>query len=121
MESGIEEEARIPKVMKDPRQPTIKEVEQHNLTHIPFRDWCPSCIQGGAPNRSHTKQKDQEYSIPHITCDYCFMGDKDDEETLVIQVTRDIESKSVFAHAVPRQGLSHDHGADQVCKDIEYL
>ena len=26
--------------------PSAKEVEEHNLTHLPFRDWCAFCIQG---------------------------------------------------------------------------
>ena len=121
MDSDEEEEAKIPRIIKYPKRPTSKEVEQHNITHLPFRDWCPYCIQGGAPNRNHNKIKEQDYSIPHITCDYCFMGDKEDSETLVIQVSRDTESKSIFAHAVPRKGLSHEHGAEQMCKDIEYL
>ena len=110
MDEDEESEARIPRMLKDPKKPSSKEVEQHNLTHIPFRDWCPFCVQGGAPNKNHSRQGDNEYGLPHIACDYCFMGDKEEEETLVIQVARDIESKSIFAHAVPRKGLSHEHG-----------
>ena len=26
-----------------------------------------------------------------------------------------------IAHTVPRKGLSHEHGVDQMCKDIEHL
>ena len=121
MESEGEEEARVPKGLTDPKKPTIKEVSDHNLTHLPFRNWCPYCIKGGAPNRSHVKQGDEQHQVPQIDCDYCFMGDGEEEETLVIQVARDIDSKSIFAHAVPRKGLSHEHGADQLCRDIEYL
>ena len=75
---------------------------------------------GSAPNRPHVKGK-QDYNIPHLVCDYCFLGDKDDGETLIVQVTRDITSKCLFAHAVPRKGVSHIFGAEQVCKDIESL
>ena len=54
-------------------------------------------------------------------CDYCFLGAKDDGATLIVQVTRDVTSKCTFAHAVPRKGVSHLFGAEQVCTDIECL
>ena len=31
------EEAKAPEVLRDPGAPTPKEVEQHNVTHLPFR------------------------------------------------------------------------------------
>ena len=51
------EEARVPKVLKSPFQPTAQEVAERNLTHLPFRNWCPHCIMGKARNVSHKKQK----------------------------------------------------------------
>ena len=53
--------------------------------------------------------------------DYAFLGDKDDTETLVIQVARDVWSGYLFAHAVPRKGLTHEHGAKELIKDVEQL
>ena len=32
-----EEEGRVPKWRKSPKQPTKKEIEEHEATHIPFR------------------------------------------------------------------------------------
>ncbi len=29
------------KKMLDPRLPTQAEVDDHNLTHLPYRNWCP--------------------------------------------------------------------------------
>ena len=34
------EEGTQAKAMRQPYQPTQKEIEDHELTHIPFRDWC---------------------------------------------------------------------------------
>ena len=39
----------------------------------------------------------------------------------MIQVAKHIESRSVFAHIVPRKGLSQEHGATRMCKGTEYL
>ena len=116
-EDDVEEVRRV-RVLKDPRKPTQKEVEAHNAIHLPFRDWCPHCVRGRAHNINHKKIAEKEYDIPHIVCDYCFLGDDDDTETLVVQVARDTDTKYLFAHAVPRQGVSHIHGAEQLCKDI---
>ena len=112
------------KTLRSPSRPTQAEVDEHNVSHIPFRDWCPFCVQGAAPNRHHSPMGNQEYQIPHIACDYCFLGDEgqgEDKETLIVQVAVDLNTRCVFAHAVPRKGAAHEHGADEVCRDIEAL
>ena len=115
------EEARVPKVLKSPLQPTAREVDERNLTHLPFRDWCPHCIMGKARNIPHKKQKDREHLVPHIHVDYGFLGTEEDEEKMIIQVARDEESRALLAHAVPRKGVAHVHGAEQLIRDIEEL
>ena len=37
---------RNPRKLLDPQLPTEKEVEEHNLTHLPDRNWCPHCVAG---------------------------------------------------------------------------
>jgi hypothetical protein len=115
------EEARVPKVLKSPLQPTAREVDERNLTHLPFRDWCPHCIMGKAGNIPRKKQKDRERLVPHIHVDYGFLGTEEDEEKMIIQVARSEESRALLVHAVPRKGLAHVHGAEQLIRDIEEL
>ena len=52
-ESG---EAREPRMLRDPGAPTEAEVEQHNVTHLPFRAWCPACVEGKTCDWKHRKQ-----------------------------------------------------------------
>ena len=33
------------KKLIDPRLPTQREVEDHCLTHLPYRNWCPICVK----------------------------------------------------------------------------
>ena len=40
-----EKEAEGVKEILDPRRPTVKEVELHNRTHLPYRNWCPHCVR----------------------------------------------------------------------------
>ena len=35
-----------PKQLPVPCTPSEMEVRTHNLTHLPFRAWCPHCVQG---------------------------------------------------------------------------
>lgn len=115
------EEALEPQIPPNPILPTAQEVEQHNVTHLPFRNWCPHCVSGKARNRPHKKQKDKVHQVPNIVVDYCFLGGEGDEESLVVQVTRDEASSYLFAHAVPRKGLTRIRGAVELVKDIDRL
>ena len=53
--------------------------------------------------------------------DYCFLGGKDDAETLAVQVARDGRTQMLFAHIVTRKGMVHEHGAAAMVSDIERL
>ena len=37
---------RVVKELLDPRKPTEKEVEEHERTHLPYRNWCSTWIIG---------------------------------------------------------------------------
>jgi hypothetical protein len=50
--------------------------------------------------------------------DYCFLGGKEDEDTLAVQVARFVTSKAIFAHPVSKKGMGHEHGAKEMIKDI---
>ena len=42
-----QEEGKFVKRLIDPRLPTEEEVAHHELTHLPFRNWCPVCCGSG--------------------------------------------------------------------------
>ena len=33
------------KAVQAPKQPTPQEILEHNVTHLPYRSWCPICVQ----------------------------------------------------------------------------
>ena len=39
-----EEECGVVKML-DPRQPSEEERRNHNLTHLPYRNWCEHCVK----------------------------------------------------------------------------
>ena len=91
------------------------------MTHLPFRAWCLSCVEGKARDRPHRRQDVEEKSLAEVVFDYGFLGAQGEEETVAIQVARDSRTKMLFAHVVPRKGLTHEHGAEDMIKDIKKL
>ena len=63
------EEARVPKVFRDPGAPRETEIEQHNVTHLPFRAWCLSCVEGNSRDRPHRRQDVEEKSLAEVVFD----------------------------------------------------
>ena len=47
------EEALPTKVIARPTMPTQAEVERHRIDHIPYRSWCPECVEGFGRERPH--------------------------------------------------------------------
>ena len=41
------------KKMIDPKLPTQKEVDEHYLTHLPYRNWCPICVKSKGKEMDH--------------------------------------------------------------------
>ena len=71
---GDEEEVQPAVFKRDPMQPTAAEVEQHRITHLPFRSWCRECVEGRAlGERRRCKGDDGERRIPVISFDYFYI------------------------------------------------
>ena len=60
----------------DPRLPTQEEVDHHNLTHLPYRNWCPECVKAKGKDMDHRSAVDKERGISAYCFDYCFPGDE---------------------------------------------
>ena len=119
---GESSEAQRAQVVKDPGTPTPKEIAEHEITHLPHRSWCAACVAGRSRDRPHKRLHNREHgSVPTIVFDYGFMGGKNEAETASILAVRDVDTKMLFAHDVPRKGLVSDHGMQQLLKDIGRL
>ena len=46
-------EADQPRKVRAPGNPTSQEIEDHNLTHCPFRSWCEHYVRGQAKDGLH--------------------------------------------------------------------
>ena len=62
------EEAPV-RIARDPGDPTEEEFENHCVTHLPFRRWCPICVKAKGNEDSHKSAeestKPKETANPH--------------------------------------------------------
>ncbi len=98
--SGI----RIPVKMPDPKRPSQEEVDQHDLTHLPFRNWCAHCVRGKGSAADH-RHATREDGMPEFHLDYCFMKSHGAEMKTIL-VCREKESRITFRSVVPLKGAS---------------
>ena len=61
---------------RSPLMPTQAEVEDHRVSHLPYRDWCEDCVAGRATGEPH-KSNPVKSRFPVIAIDYFFLT-KDD-------------------------------------------
>ena len=67
---------RKTKKMVNPLLPSAREVDEHNISHLPFRSWCPHCIKGRGREADHRRQPHTERGVDEFHLDYCFLGDE---------------------------------------------
>ena len=104
---------REPRGSPAPRQPTPAEVARHNLTHLPYRNWCPHCVacrRANAPHRSSPSKGDR--SLPLFVADYAFIR-KPNEDVVTMLVGRLYPSRAVFASVCDVKGPT-DHTTNRL-------
>ena len=142
-DAGDEEEFRCvpcgpgagesPKVARTPKKPTSKEVEEHELTHCPYRAWCDACVRGQAKDDSHPTVKGEmaESTVVRVMLDYCFFQEgitskqNDHEEStkartsMTVLVMLETLCHSIWGYAVESKGASEEWVVEQIVEDLE--
>lgn len=107
------------KTIKAPEQPSIREREEHEITHMPYRTWCDACVKGKAVTPHHRKLPEEHKSIqggiPRISMDYLFMGQ---QPYLII---KDSCTKCVHGLSVSNKGTTSPGVIKRVCEVIDDL
>ena len=118
-ELGVE--ARSPIVPRDPGAPSAADVEEHCVSHIPFRPWCIVCVMGRGRNPAHTSVPAEDRLVPSICCDYCFLKMSPNAESLTVLVCRDRDSKTLFCAVLPGKGGGHEWAVKQLLNFIKRM
>ena len=80
LEGDDVEGIRVPVTLKAPHRVTKEEREAHEVTHMPYRAWCPHCVQARGRNTPHRPRADDAKAsgVPKIAMDYVFMSVADE-------------------------------------------
>ena len=100
-----EDGVRSVRVKRGPKDPHEDEIIAHNVSHVPFRSWCPHCVAAaGKASPHHHRQEGKDKSVPCIHADYWFMRDRQGAESVPVICLRDDDTKAFGAHVVTVKG-----------------
>ena len=119
-----DEEAEEVKTRKAPKGPTRKEKEEHEATHIPYRDWCRHCVRGRATNRPHRvkakgEEEAEQQKVPRISMDYFFMaqdGGRAAEYPMIVMLDESTDNR--YMRAVGKKGLGDSNDMEWLIVDM---
>ena len=75
-ESGEQGEAEPLTTAPSPTMPSASEVEEHRITHIPYRSWCRECVMGRGLGEKRGRHHDREHKVAIVGIDYFFITDR---------------------------------------------
>ena len=92
--------------MPAPITPSKREVEIHNLTHLPYRSWCKHCVAARRPNSHHRRQpSSRQRTVPLLVADYAYVRDHLDKSLATVLVARLLPSNLTMATVCDEKGL----------------
>ena len=134
---GVVAQGERARPLPQPRLPSRQEVQEHELTHIPYRSWCVHCVRGAGRSDAHRRRarQDEEEREQHMTTcgiDYAFMIDTGDLCTReemervgwdktrdTVLVSEDLATGGIRAHLVSAKGNGDSWIAGKIKDDIE--
>ena len=109
--------ARAPRAMRKPSQ---QERDTHQLTHLPYQEWCGFCVQGKGRDGAHRRTRPREVGQPFLVeLDYGFLrtdGEGDELSPILVAVV--VETGHGFAAKVERKG-NDPTAVKAVCKWLD--
>ena len=110
----------------DPALPSKAEVEEHELTHLPYPSWCSLCTHAMGRSADHKRQVNRDHDVREIHMDYCFMGHSQTKEVsnprlATILAVKDRDTRMLMGTIVPRKGSTHEFVAKRVKAFIDEL
>ena len=116
-----EEEAEKIKRRKGIKGPTSEEIRQHNVTHLPYRAWCPWCVGGRGKDDAHHGKEGDDEDKKEAHFDYAFPRNESGGDWVPMLVGRSRNRKFLVAHVVPMKGASHEWVVKQTVKDLRRM
>ena len=106
-------------IARSPGCPTHEEIEHHNVTHLPYRSWCPVCVQARGKEDDHRRNKKKpEETVPTIVMDYKAFGQDEKDTKLTSIVIRDKRTTMTAMHVCLCKGMEDRWIVDAILEDI---
>ena len=99
-------EAHRARGLRQPQQPTPQQIAEHNLTHLPCRNWCPICVQGKGRQNNYKKQQSRQ---PVIQVDFAYIKSQQDPKTTPVLTAVDVTTQLCMAVLVPDKASMMDY------------
>ena len=107
------------RVARHPGDPTEAEIEEHCVTHVPYRSWCPVCVKAKGKEDDHPKDahtQEDKMGLPIESLDDQLTA-SDGTRTLIIG--KDESTGMPINHKVACKGPADDWVAKRIAKDPE--
>ena len=113
---GLEQDsaARPARPGSVPVLPSEAEVEQHEMTHLPFRSCCRHCTRAKSKESPHPETSPG--GVSKFATDYMFM--RRDGTPINILAGFDGLTEAFFANVVPCKGTSHGHAERALAHNV---
>ena len=93
------------KAATTPYTPTQQEVLEHNLTHLPYRNWCPICVRGKGRTTNHPPQRSKQ---PVVQVDFAYIKAHNEKPTPVLTAV-DVQTGLCMAAMIPYKQHLFNH------------
>ena len=127
------EEALPTKVIARPGMPTQAEIDKHRIDHIPYRSWCPECVEGFGREKPHSRVSEGSRTVPLFSCDYMYiirggvyskeeLSEQERKGAIRVIVGKCSATQCIFAHVVPQKGVDEEgYVVEELKNDIIWL
>jgi len=114
------QERDVLKPKRSPHLPTEEERRAHEVSHVPYRSWCPACVAGRGKSDRHTVST-EEHTQPTVSIDYCYLCSekKDEAKATPILAMRVSEDSWLDGLALPSKGTGHPYNAKALASDSQ--
>ena len=143
----LEEEVQPTKTAPSPQLPSAEEVEEHRISHLPFRNWCRECIEGKALGEHRGANAGIESTVPVVGVDFFYLtadgmfhrselidyprseegeaalkSARSQSNIVLCMIMRCSSTKVIRAHVVPSKSVDEDgYIVKLLTKDLRWL
>ena len=109
--------------------PTAEEQRRHELSHMPYADWCPHCVRFRAKADKHVRVKPDVREDSVCCMDFAYTGRRTPaqfeghmQEKLVVLVLKDSHTGAVHAIPTPAKGgtIAFKYLVAETCRFLNY-